>query len=486
MTASTATAVTIAAGTATSTIPATTSASATKPAAKQGRRTSTVLTDRACQRSVPKREKVYDRKCPGLYVSIIPAGVATFNFKFTDKATGKQRSTVLGVYNPETFGVEQARSKVYALKGMAPAELVERLRQTKVQTTARGKTVNEIIEERIKWMKTAVLKRDGEMRPRIESWENVARHLRNFIGPRLGKKVASEVTKNDIATLSNDIVAGKHGGKPSVSNARHMRRAASGLFNWAAEAGQEYVTASPCANLPKLDEEFPRDRVLTEEEIRTLWHGLDRNDLPWERKTRLAIKFALVSMLRSGELLPIHRDEINTKEGTVDIPARRVKKRRVINQPLSDLAVEIIEQSMGNYEHAFTGRFGNAPLSRQAMSGALKGTMMTKNGKRVARTPGICELLGLAPFTTHDLRRTAATMCGELGLPESSIGLCLDHQASKDENGKPLPAVTRKVYNLATRIIVTKKREVLDRWAVELRRIVERVGRAETELRLVA
>ena len=67
------------------------------------------------------------------------------------------------------------------------------------------------------------------------------------------------------------------------------------------------------------------------------------------------------------------------------------------------------------------------------------------------------------------------------------IGLCLDHQASKDENGKPLPAITRKVYNLATRIRVMKKRVVLDAWAVELRRIIdEPVGQAETGLRLVA
>jgi hypothetical protein len=93
-------------------------------------------------------------------------------------------------------------------------------------------------------MKTPVLKAHGEKRPRIESWENVERHLRNFLSPRIGKKIASEVTKHDIATLSNDIVAGKLGGKASVSNARHMRRAASGLFNWAAEAGRDYVTAS--------------------------------------------------------------------------------------------------------------------------------------------------------------------------------------------------------------------------------------------------
>jgi integrase len=78
----------------------------------------------------------------------------------------------------------------------------------------------------------------------------------------------------------------------------------------------------------------------------------------------------------------------------------------------------------------------------------------------------------LRPFTPHDLRRTAATMCGELGLSEAGISLCLDHQANKDENGKPLPAITNRVYNLATRVRVEKKRKVLDAWAIELRRII--------------
>jgi integrase len=162
-------------------------------------------------------------------------------------------------------------------------------------------------------------------------------------------------------------------------------------------------------------------------------------------------------------MLPIHRDELNAESGGVDIPAKRVKRRRVINQPLSDLALSIIKEAMGNYEHAFAGRYGDAPLSRQAMSGALTGTK---------RTPGICKLLGLAKFTPHDLRRTAATMCGELGLSEAGISLCLDHQANKDENGKPLPAVTNRVYNRAVRIRVERKRAVLEAWANELRRII--------------
>ncbi len=441
----------------------------------RARNSSVILTDRMCEKRVTSRVKIYDRKCPGLYVSITTAGVATFSFKFTDPATGKQRTGWLGIFNPETFTVEDARSKVYGLRGKGAAAMAETFRDRKVRQAKCGKTVDQIIEERIDWMKTPVRKPDGEMRPRIETWENVASHLWRFVSPRLGKKIASEVTKHDIATLSNDIVAGKHGGKASVANARHMRRAASGLFNWAAEAGRDYVSASPCINLPPLDDEHPRDRVLTEDEIRTLWQGLDREDMPWCRKTRLAIKFALATMLRSGELLPIHRDELNDGNGTVDIPAKRVKKRRVINQPLSDLALEIINEAMGNYEFAFVGRFGDAPLARTAMATALRGTPKTK---------GICELLGLEPFTPHDLRRTAATMCGELSLSEAGISLCLDHQTNKDENGKPLPAVTRKVYNLATRNRAAKKREVLDAWAIELRRIIGEP--IETGLRLVA
>jgi integrase len=449
-------------------------------AGKRGRNGSVILTDRMCEKRVINRVKIYDRKCPGLYASITTAGVATFSFKFTDPATGKQRTGWLGVYNPETFTVEDARAKVYALKGTGAAAIAETFRERKARQDKRGKTVDEIIEERIEWIKTPVKKPDGEMRPRIESWSNVASHLWRFLSPRLGKKIASEVTKHDIATLSNDIVAGKHGGKASVSNARHMRRAASGLFNWAAEAGRDYVTASPCVNLPPLDDEHPRDRVLTEDEIRTLWHGLDRDDMPWDRKTRLAIRFALTTMLRSGELLPIHRDELNTENGTVDIPAVRVKRRRVINQPMSELALAIIAEAMGNYDFAFVGRYGDAPLARSAMANALRGNKKTK---------GIRELLGIAPFTPHDLRRTAATMCGELGLPESSIALCLDHQSNKDENGKPLPAITNRVYNLATRVRVVKKKAVLDAWAIELRRIIDepaQIATAQDRLRFAA
>ncbi|KWV49898.1 hypothetical protein AS156_15355 [Bradyrhizobium macuxiense] len=47
-----------------------------------------------------------------------------------------------------------------------------------------------------------------------------------FHQPRLGRELAGEVIKHNIASLSNDIVAGKVG--VSIANAPLMRRAASG------------------------------------------------------------------------------------------------------------------------------------------------------------------------------------------------------------------------------------------------------------------
>src|SRR5580704_17996138 len=238
---------------------------AIEPTAKRARNSSVVLTDRMCEKRVDKRVRIYDRKCAGLFVSIITAGTSTFFFKFTDRPTVKQRCKWPGIYNPETFTVDHARTEVYALRTRIGngENIAETLRVQKAQAAKRGVTVDQVIAERVEWMKTPVQKRDSEMRPRIETWKNVESHLRRFISPRLGKKLANEVTNRDIAQLSDDIVAGEFG-KPSTSNARHMRRAASAMFTWAAGPSRGYLTASPCIHLEKLDEEYPRERVLTE------------------------------------------------------------------------------------------------------------------------------------------------------------------------------------------------------------------------------
>src|SRR6478609_3911700 len=159
-------------------------------------------------------------------------------------------------------------------------------------------------------------------------------------------------------------------------------------------------------------------------------------------------------MLRSGELLAAHRNELFDLGGDnprFDVPLKRVKKRRVIQQPLSDLAVEIIREALTSdkQKYVFASPFGNMPMNRKVMATALRGTKR-KGGK--VKTPGICALLGLRPFTPHDLRRTAATLAGDLGFDDAWIAKCLDHAASK-KSEQMVPSVTGKVYNHSKRMV---------------------------------
>lgn len=114
------------------------------------------------------------------------------------------------------------------------------------------------------------------------------------------------------------------------------------------------------------------------------------------------------------------------------------------------------------------------------MATALRGTKHEKNADKT-KTPGLCELLGLKSFTPHDLRRTAATLAGELGFSEAAIAKCLDHAVVRDD-GEKVSRVTG-VYVRSRRM--NQKRAVLDGIAAELRRIVgERAD--EVGLRIAA
>lgn len=453
------------------------------------------ITNRHCIAKVIKREKIYDRECSGLYVSLSPTAPPTFSLKYTCPITKQRATHRLGIYQKALEGIATRdvgywRTEAFKLKARIGRgeDIALTTRREKDQQAKQHLTVDELIDLRIDWISEEITVRrhteEGviiKRKPQKKDHVNMAAHLNRFVRPRLGPMIASEVTNDDIATLQADILAGKFvirkrkaDAGPPISSARHMRKAVSGLFKWAAEAGRKYVSTSPCVNLPPLPQEEPRLRKLSPDEIRTLWHGLDRPDMPIDRKICLALKFALVSMLRSVEMLHIHRDELargglNSKRPVVVIPEERVKKGREIHQPLSDLAVEIATEAMGNYPWMFAGRFGTEPLGRKAMACALRGKTKRVKGKLVIQSEGICRMLGMKPFTPHDLRRTASSLMGNIKVPRSIISMCLDHSVKADEHGE-VSAVTGKHYDQDPRI--EEKREALQRLADEIRRIV--------------
>jgi integrase len=191
----------------------------------------------------------------------------------------------------------------------------------------------------------------------------------------------------------------------------------------------------------------------------------------------------MVLIASSRELLGARRDELFDLDGDnprFDVPLKRVKKRRVIQQPLSDVAVEIIKEALASADQQFvfeSPMYKGQPIQRKAMADALRGTKHEIN-KDKTKTAGLCELLGLKPFTPHDLRRTAATLAGDLGFDDAAIAKCLDHAVTK-KGDTVVPTVTGKVYNHSKRM--KEKRAVLDGVAAELLRIIgEPVARSRS------
>jgi hypothetical protein len=199
------------------------------------------ITNKDCERKVAKQEKLFDEKCSGLYVSVSPKG-AMFNFKYFDRQLQKQRTVEVGPYVKDKFTVVEARIKGDDFRSRAAGgeSLVETLRRKEIEAQREGKTVDDIITGYVEWIKTPVQKADGEMRPRIETWEGTEGYLRRFTSKALGTRRGSSVENDDIANVSNDIVAGMYG-KASISNARNFRSCTSAMFEWAAEAGRKWV-----------------------------------------------------------------------------------------------------------------------------------------------------------------------------------------------------------------------------------------------------
>jgi integrase len=311
----------------------------------------------------------------------------------------------------------------------------------------------------------------------------VESHLDRFVSPRLGRNFVGDVKRGDIATLADDIVEGRFG-KPSRSNARHMCMAVSGMFKFAIK--KEFISSNPAILLGEWTNTKkhgkPKKRNLKPIEIKQFWHGLDREDLPHDRRTRLAMKFELVAMLRGHEFTPMLKADVHDLDGAhpyITVPVERVKNRRhELKHPLSPLAVEIIREALKDNptDYVFAtvqrgGRLINKPLGRQTTSNALRDRKDKKN-----LNPGLCTLLGMTKFTPHDLRRTAATILRAIANPKTNgitmakISICLDHTVKREEGAGA--AVTMEHYVDAEEPELAEKREVLELLAKELRHII--------------
>lgn len=385
------------------------------------------LTDRQVKNLKPKKDRYEVWEGNGFGVRVFPTGKKSWVFMY--RFEGKARRITFGSY-PQISVAEAHAAHGKALtdleKGIdAGANLVGDNKENRL-----APTVEELTKEYLeKWAK-----------PRKRSWKEDARMLEKDVIPVLGNKKAKDVTKRDIIFLLDQLL---DRGSPIAANRTLavVRR----MFNFAIE--RDIIAITPCYGVKAPTKENQKDRVLSEDEIKSFWYGLETASM--FESSKLALKLQLVTAQRKGEIVGAEWDEFDFKKNQWTIPASKSKNGNEHLVPLSELALELLQElktlSNGSKSLLPSPR-GNEHMIPTAVDHALRKNMSKfKNVK---------------PFTPHDLRRTAASHMTALGVLRLVVSKLLNH-VERDVTG----IYDRHTYD-------KEKRAAVDVWSKKLRDII--------------
>jgi integrase len=209
----------------------------------------------------------------------------------------------------------------------------------------------------------------------------------------------------------------------------------------------------PAAYNPARDVQAPaaeeaRDRVLDEGELVTLWKYLCGAEGQTGAGVRLSLRLALITAQRIGEVCSARLDHIDLgSDRTWTISNTKNGRTHIV--PLSDLAVQVIEQAtagseVGGKRYLFPSTGAKGHLRPDSVNTALT---RDRNVVRIETR-----------WTPNDLRRTAATSMGRLGVNRFILSRVLNHTDSSVDG-----IYDRHDY-------LSQKRRALDLWAAELHR----------------
>jgi integrase len=179
--------------------------------------------------------------------------------------------------------------------------------------------------------------------------------------------------------------------------------------------------------------EDPRQRKLSDEEIKTLWKALDAPDLNMTDEIKRAIKLVLVTAQRPGEVIGMHTEEIDGHWWT--IPASRAKNGLAHRVYLTQTALSLLGGTSGKGYIFKTAGKEDLPMTELAMNTAIRRHLLwplkdakgnplyNKDGK-----PATENRLGVDHLTPHDLRRTAATGISNLDFVDEHVDALLNHK----------------------------------------------------------
>jgi integrase len=338
--------------------------------------------------------RVPDQRCKGLAVRVAPSGVKTWDLAYRIRGTGKMRRLSLG--RTTDVSLEQARERANELTSAARGgrDLIGEEGEARVAAASRI-TVEKLID--------LYLRR--RVSGRLRTANTIESRLRRTLTPII-QQYAADICRRDIRELLNAMVDGGKG-----REAEKRRQVCTAMFRWA--LSQDIVAADPTAGLEAYDRGTPRDRVLTLEEIETVWRWLDSDALSLEAADILKLELLLGA--RCGEIAGLRAEEIDRGKWIWTLPPSRSKNGRQRVTPIVGLAREMLEQRLSGVEKGALFLLEKGVV----VTSAHIGHYLLTRGLR----------LPVAKFTSHDLRRTFATMLAEMGFALDLVAAIVGHES---------------------------------------------------------
>ncbi len=335
----------------------------------------------------PSEREFTVREAGGLALRVRPSGAKTWLYIYD--FLGRRRKMSLGVY--PNMDLRIAREACFEAKKQLGQGVDPSYHRRQKQEEHKVQVALELSEPSVKQLVNEYLDRYAKVKKK--TWKEDERILFKDVVPSWGNLKAKDVSRRDINLLLDRVTA--RGGVMANRTLAVIRR----MFNFAIERG--LLEQSPASYIKASAKERRRERFLTYDEIRTFWLNLDQ--APASQLIKIALKLILVTGQRPGEIIGAQWVDIDLAAQWWTIPKERTKNGHTHRVPLNTTALTLLDE-LRRISLSETWLF---PSPRLDHSQPMKPTALCRALNR-------SNFDGIAHFTPHDLRRTMATVLGEL------------------------------------------------------------------------
>ena len=383
----------------------------------------TSLSDAKARNAKPRPKPYKIANGEGLFLLVTPAGGKYWRLKYF--FAGKEKLLALGVYPDITLAEARERRaqarRVLAL-GNDPGEA---RKEAKRLATLKSANAFEVIAR--EWLE----KRQHEWA--ASSTRSRRTQVETHILPKLGQRPITDITAPEVLAMLRVIEE-----KGVLDTARRMMQVTGQIFMYAIATGRAERNPVPELRGALKTPVVKHHAFLEEHELPLYLQRVEAYD--GSLQTRQALRFLLLTFVRTNELRGAQWTEIDWDKAEWRIPAARMKMKELHIVPLARQTIAVLrelEKHSGNRQYLFPNEHNAA-------------TFMSENTMLYA-----LYRMGYHSRTTgHGFRSTASTILNEHGFRADVI----ERQLAHGERNK-----VRAAYNHAQ--YLPERRTMMQWWA---------------------